>query len=60
MNFRGPPERFRSETEPVYSCRLLVEETHLGYTPNNLRPSEELRKDEKAIAFLQPKSKDNF
>ncbi|RNA33344.1 hypothetical protein BpHYR1_008789 [Brachionus plicatilis] len=34
--FRGLPERFRSETEPVSSLHFLVEETHFGDAANNL------------------------
>ncbi|RNA01818.1 hypothetical protein BpHYR1_033092, partial [Brachionus plicatilis] len=36
ISFRDLPERLRSETEPVSSCRFLVEETHFADTPNNL------------------------
>ncbi|RNA22915.1 hypothetical protein BpHYR1_035810 [Brachionus plicatilis] len=36
ISFQGLPERLRSETEPVSSYHLLVEEPHFGDTPDNL------------------------
>ncbi|RNA16591.1 hypothetical protein BpHYR1_011517 [Brachionus plicatilis] len=66
VSFRGLPERLRSKTEPVSSCRFLVEETHFGDTPNNLAISfcflSPLFKTKRGVRKINQKGvkKDNY